>query len=53
MKKLKPNWKVLNIRMSKELWLFFKNYSAEKEISMNEILVSFLNNLKDKNDNRK
>lgn len=38
--------KALNVRLPKDVWLFLKHFSADRELSMNEIIVMCLKKLK-------
>jgi hypothetical protein len=46
------NNKCINLRMSKELWVWLKHQSAAQELSMNEIITQSVLRYKKSSDNR-
>jgi predicted HicB family RNase H-like nuclease len=46
------NIKTFNIRIPRELWVFLKKSSVDQDRSMNEIIVSCIEKLKKKKENK-
>jgi hypothetical protein len=46
------NNKCINLRMSRELWVWLKHESAAQELSMNEIITRCVDGYKKKAENR-
>lgn len=44
--------KTFNVRMEKELWVFLKKLSIQKEMSMNDIIINRVKKLRDRKEKK-